>query len=247
MSKEELKDDIINDIDRLLKKEGSGSLNMTELFNENTMSEMQPQQPQVKKQPQMQPQMQPQQMLQQPMPQQMQQMNPMQSMPPMHPQMQPMQPQQMQPQQITPQMLAQMPPHVQQQMFAQMPPQLQHQMLSQMPPQIQQQIISQMSPQMQQQLMGPGYGANQARTQGMLGKEHMAGGSFDINQILYSQRDSLVLLLLYLILLTPQVNSLMNKISHTSDNGYYPNYLGILLRGTIFIGMYIGLKKLNLI
>jgi len=244
MSKEELKDDIINDIDRLLKKEGSGSLNMTELFNENTMSEMQ--QPQVKKQPQqqMQQQMQPPQMLQQPMPQQMQQMNPMQSMPPMHPQMQPMQPQQMQPQQITPQMLAQMPPHVQQQMFAQMPPQLQHQMLSQMPPQIQQQIVSQMPPLMQQQLMGPGYGANMSRT---TGKEHMSGGSFDINQILYSQRDSLVLLLLFLILLTPQVNSVMNKISHTSDNGYYPNYLGILLRGTIFISIYIGLKKLNLI
>jgi hypothetical protein len=72
-------------------------------------------------------------------------------------------------------------------------------------------------------------------------------GSIDYNAIIYGNRDTLVLLLLYIILLTPQINNLMVKIPYTSDNGFYPNYLGILVRGLLFIGVYISMKKFKLI
>jgi hypothetical protein len=81
----------------------------------------------------------------------------------------------------------------------------------------------------------------------MLKEKFVNTSGLDYNSIIYSNRDSLVLLLLYLILLTPQINSIMNKIPYTSDDGSYPNYLGILIRGLIFISIYVGLKNVGLI
>ena len=59
--------------------------------------------------------------------------------------------------------------------------------------------------------------------------------------------DFATFLILYIILLTPQVNNLINKIPYTSESDNYPSYLGILLRGLIFISIYIGMKNINLI
>jgi hypothetical protein len=215
MSKEEIKEDIINDIHRLLSKDPKETENMNELFN-STMSEkpqmVQPkvQQPQMQ-QPQMQqPQMQQPQMQQQLTPQQIQQL----------------QQQQMQQQQMQQHMQQQ---HMQQQIQQQM--QQQH---------MQQQMQQQLTPQMIQRL--------QQMQNPQVVKEHLASNApIDFNNIIYSQRDSMVLFLLYVILLTPQVNSLMNKIPYTSDDNNYPGYLGILLRGLIFIIIYIGLKNMNML
>jgi len=96
-----------------------------------------------------------------------------------------------------------------------------------------------MTPQLMERLQ------QQALQQKMIAEN--SNNSFDINSIMYTNRDSLVLLLLYLILLTPQVNSILNKIPYTSEEGNYPGYIGILLRGFIFIGSYISMRKLNLI
>ena len=76
-----------------------------------------------------------------------------------------------------------------------------------------------------------------------------------IKDFIYANRESLVLLLLFCFLLTPQINSVFNKIPYISNVesttfgrvNEYPGYSGILLRGIIFVGIFIGLKKLNLI
>jgi len=215
MSKEEIKEDIINDIHRLLSKDPKETENMNELFN-STMSEK-PQMVQPKVQ---QPQMQQQQMQQQLTPQQIQQL-----------QQQQLQQQQMQQQQMQQHMQQQ---HMQQQLQQQM--QQQH-MQQQMQQQQQQQQLTPQMIQRLQQMQNP-----------QVVKEHLASNApIDFNNIIYSQRDSMVLFLLYVILLTPQVNSLMNKIPYTSDDNNYPGYLGILLRGLIFIIIYIGLKNMNML
>jgi hypothetical protein len=121
----------------------------------------------------------------------------------------------------------------QQQMSPQMQQQLQQQLINQ---QLQQQMSPQMIERMQQQSLQQPKLVTESKD-----------SLFDINSMMFSNRDSLVLLLLYLILLTPQVNSMMNKIPYTSDDGQYPSYLGILLRGFLFISAYISMKKLNLI
>ena len=230
MSKEEIKEDIINDINRLLNKDtrenDKESISMNELFSGNMNQPKQMNKVEIQQQkPQMQPQMQP-------------QMHPQ-----MHPQISPQVPPQMQ----------HMSPQMQQQMYQQqMQQQLQHQQQQQMQQQIQQQMMQQ---KMQQQMFNQGNGPVnlqqlppqvQQQMQKQI-KEHMEGTSFDINNIIYSNRDSLVLFLLYIILLTPQVNSLMNRIPSTSEENNYPNYIGILIRGIVFISIYIGLKKLNLL
>ena len=238
MSKEEIKEDIINDINRLLNKDSGDkeSILMNELFSGNgnqsnkhinQVEMQQPKQMQQQMQPHMQQQMQPH--IQQQIPQ----------MPQVPPQMQHMSPQ------------------MQQQMYQQqMQQQLQHQQMQQQ--QLQQQQIMQQKMQQQmfnqgqvplnlQQQLPPQVQLQQQIQKQMQLKEHMEGTSFDINNIIYSNRDSLVLFLLYIILLTPQVNSLMNKIPNTSEINNYPNYIGILVRGIIFISIYIGLKKLNLL
>jgi len=60
-------------------------------------------------------------------------------------------------------------------------------------------------------------------------------------------REPLVLLLLFSIILTPQVNKVLNKIPYTADSDNYPGYLGILLRGLILVGIFVLVQKLNLI
>jgi len=80
-----------------------------------------------------------------------------------------------------------------------------------------------------------------------LNKPNVNTGSIDYNALIYGNRDSLVLLLLYIILLTPQINNLMNKVPYLSDDGNYPNYLGILIRGLLFVGIYVGMKNMKLI
>ena len=233
MSKEEIKEDIINDIHRLLSKDSKESENINELFN-NTISEkpqvlppkVQQQSQQVQLSPQQMQHLQQQQMQQQQMQQQLQQQQLQQQQMQQHMQQQHMQ-QQMQPQ-LSPQ---------QQQMLQQ---QLLNQQMAQQIPQGNQQVTPQMMQRMQQ-MHNP-----------QMIKEHLVAStttnnSIDFNNIIYSQRDSMVLFLLYVILLTPQVNTLMNKIPYTSDNNNYPGYLGILLRGLCFIIIYIGLKNLNML
>jgi len=223
MSKEDLKEDIISDINRLLSKDGKDGENINELFNSNVSEKQVMQQsPQKIAIPAQYNQMQ-----QMPTPQQIQQM----------------QHQQMQHQQMHPQIQHQ---QMQPQMQPQMHPQMQHALHQQaLQQQAMQQQMQNISPQQQQMLMQKMYN-NQ--NPGLL-KEHLINqnNSFDINNIIYNQRDSLVLFLLYVILLTPQVNGLMNKIPYTSDNENYPGYLGILLRGVIFITIYISMKNLNLL
>ena len=128
-----------------------------------------------------------------------------------------------------------------------MQPQMQPQMHPQMTPQLQQQLHQQLINQQMQQQMTPQI-IERMQQQALQQQQQISKtNGLDVNSIMFSNRDSLVLLLLYLILLTPQVNSIMNKIPYTSDEGNYPSYLGILLRGLIFIGAYISMKNLNLI
>lgn len=207
MSKEEIKEDIINDIHRLLSKDPKETENMNELFNSTISEKPQMVQPKVQQQ------------MQQPQPQ-MQQLTPQQ--------MQQLQQQQMQ-------------QHMQQQM------QQQH-MQQQIQQQMQQQHMQQQHMQQQQQLTPQMIQRLQQMQNPQMVKEHLASNApIDFNNIIYSQRDSMVLFLLYVILLTPQVNSIMNKIPYTSDDNNYPGYLGILLRGLIFIIIYIGLKNMNML
>jgi hypothetical protein len=239
MSKEEIKEDIINDINRLLSKDTGDLEKVNEMFNNMPDAKNKQQLPQQQAQsmpPQMQQMpMQGKQMpSQMPMPSQMQQMPSQMQMPPQ------MQGQQMQ------QMLMQgqpMPPQMQGQPRSQMPQipltQQQVQQLNSLPPQQQQQYYQQLV----QQFMA----MNNPMNNQMNNQKEQFIGTIDYNALIYGNRDTLVLILLYVFLLTPQINNLMVKIPYTSDNGYYPNYLGILLRGLIFVGMYIGMKKFNLI
>jgi len=121
----------------------------------------------------------------------------------------------------------QLPPHVLQQL-------LQQQMHNHNVPQLQGQKIEQM---------------NNSPT------NSMTDSTIDlIKDYIYGNRESLVLLLLFCFLLTPQVNSVLNTIPYTVDtstfsreNVEYPGYLGILLRGVLFVSIIITVKKLNLI
>jgi len=224
MNKEEMKEDIINDINKLIKD--SKEENINELFNGTIEKKQVQQNPQIMQQNPA--------MMQQ-NPQMMQQKAPMQQMPPQM--MHQMPPQMMQ--QMPQQMMHQMHPQMMQQMPQQLSPQQQQQMHQQM---MNQQMLQGMNPQMMQRLQ-------QMNNPNMV-KEHLANqnnSSDGISKMIFSQRDSLVLFLLYIILLTPQVNSVMNKIPYTSDYNNYPGYLGILLRGIIFISLYIGMKNLNLL
>jgi hypothetical protein len=246
MNKEEIKEDIIRDINNLLSKDSKDE-NINELFN-GSMNE--------KKQIQQNPQVMPQQKVSMPnqqlTPQQIQQMQ-------QHQMQQQMQQQQMQQQMQQQQMQQhQMQQQMQQQQMQQPQMQghlqhMQHPGHNQLSPQ-QQQLLNQqllqqgINPQMLQQ-QGINPQMLQRLNPAML-KEHLANQnntSDSISNMIFSQRDSLVLFLLYVILLTPQINSIMNKIPYTSDNDNYPGYLGILLRGVIFISLYIGMKNLNLI
>jgi hypothetical protein len=175
----------------------------------------------------------------------------MQQNPPMMQQKVPMQQPQQMPQQMMQQMPQQMMQQMPQQMMQQMPQQLLQQMPQQLSPQQQQQINQQMMHQQMMQGMNPQmmHRMQQMNNPNMI-KEHLSNqnnSSDGISKMIFSNRDSLVLFLLYIILLTPQVNSVMNKIPYTSDYDNYPGYLGILLRGIIFISLYIGMKNLNLL
>jgi hypothetical protein len=232
MSKEEIKEDIINEINRLLTKDPSDNEKVSEMFNnipevKNKQAQIMP--PQVPMQAKQLPQQIPQQMPQQmQMPQQQMQM-PQQQMQMPQQQMQMLQQQMQMPQQ-----------QMQRQAMPQIPlTQQQVQQLNSLPPQQQQQYYQQL---VQQYMAMNNPMNNLANNQ----KEQFIG-TIDYNALIYGNRDTLVLILLYIFLLTPQINNLMVKIPYTSDNGYYPNYLGILLRGLIFVGIYIGMKKFNLI
>jgi hypothetical protein len=242
MNKDEMKEDIIRDINNLLSKENKEE-NINELFNSSISDKKL-----VQQNPQQKVSIQPQQ--QQITPQQMQQIQQHQ-MQQQQIQQQQMQQQQMQQQQLQQQLqqqqLQQQMQHQQMHMpqMQQLTPQQQQQMQQQL---INQQLLQQginpqmMTPQMIQKLQ-------QMHNPGIT-KEQMSNtvsSSDSISNIIFSQRDSLVLFLLYVILLTPQVNSLMNKIPYTSNDDNYPGYLGILLRGLIFISLYVSMKSLNLL
>ena len=169
------------------------------------------------------------QMHQQQMQQQMEQQIPqMQQMPPMQHHM----PSQMQHNdQLSPQMMAQLHQAQQQQAHKQL---LQQQMAQQMqqaqaeekpipPPILKKQVV-----------------------------EHLDASNSNstmdtVKDTFFAYRDPLVLLLLFCVICTPQVNKILCNIPNTSDLYSYPNYLGILLRGVLLVGTYLTLKKLNFI
>jgi DNA primase len=218
---EDLKEDIINDINRLLSKESPMHGNVQENHHNQQMNELSPQAiAHMQKQ-----------MHQQQMQQQMEHQIPqMQQMPPMQQHM-PSQMEQMN--NVSPQMMAQLQQAQQQQMHKQL---LQQQMAQQM-----QQVQAQAE---EKPMPTP-----------ILKKpvvEHLNSGNSNntldgIKDLFFANRDALVLLLLFCVICTPQVNLLLNKIPNTSDIYSYPNYLGILLRGVLLVGTYLTLKKLNFI
>ena len=222
------KEDIISDIDRLLNN--TNNTENQQVFDEKNQNEIMQQQ-MAQAQQQMQQQMAQQQMQQQMAQQQMQQQMAQQQM---QQQMAQAQQAQMQQQMAQAQMAqgrvpgVQLPPHVLQQL-------LQQQMNNHNIPHSHGQKIEQMN-------NSP--------------SNSMSDSSIDmIKDFIYEYRELLVLLLLFCFLLTPQVNSLLNKIPYISNvesNTFgrvneYPGYSGILLRGIIFVSIFIGLKKLNLI
>ena len=221
MSKEGLKEDLINDINRLLNKENKE--NTEEYFNQNVLDSPQEQQhirdipPHVLAQLQNEHM---QQQMHQEMPQQMHQE--------MHQEM----PRQMH--DIPPQVLAQFQ-HQQMQKQLQMQAQQQHQQQQQPPP-------------MSYPMNLPLKPVTQSK-RGML--EHLNGGMLDnVTEGVYTYRDPLVLFLLFSVILTPQVNAILNKIPYASgSSGFneYPSYIGIILRGVLLIGVYLMLKKMNVI
>jgi hypothetical protein len=81
--------------------------------------------------------------------------------------------------------------------------------------------------------------------------EHLDGSSLDkVKDMVYTFRDPLVLFLLFSVILTPQLNSVLNKIPYASGaSGFneYPSYVGIVLRGLLLVGVYIMLKRSNVI
>jgi cobalamin biosynthesis Mg chelatase CobN len=227
------KEDIISDIDRLLNN--SGNSENQQVFDDKNQNELMQQQMAQAQQAQMQQQMQ-QQMAQAQMQQQMAQAQQAQMAQAQQAQM--AQAQQAQMAQAHMQQMAQaqqaqgrgqqLPPHVLQQL-------LQQQMHNHNIPNLQGQKIEQMN-------NSP--------------SNSMTDSTIDmIKDFIYANRESLVLLLLFCFLLTPQLNSVFNKIPYISNVesttfgrvNEYPGYSGILLRGIIFVGIFIGLKKLNLI
>lgn len=218
---EDLKEDIINDINRLLSKESPMHGNVQENHHNQQMNELSPQAiAHMQKQ-----------MHQQQMQQQMEhQMPQMQQMPPMQQHM-PSQMEQMN--NVSPQMMAQLQQAQQQQMHKQL---LQQQMAQQMQQaQAQAEEKPMPAPILKKQVV-----------------EHLESGNSNsmldgVKDIFFANRDALVLLLLFCVICTPQVNAFLNKIPNTSDLYSYPNYLGILLRGVLLVGTYLTLKKLNFI
>jgi hypothetical protein len=217
---EDLKEDIINDINRLLSKESMQG-NVQENRHAQQMNELSPQAI-----AHMQKQMHQQQMEQQ-IPQ-------MQQMPPMQHHM----PSQVQHNdQLSPQMMAQLHQAQQQQAHKQL---LQQQMAQQM-----QQAQAQAQAQAEEKPIPPPILKKQV-------VEHLDNGSSNntmdtVKNTFFEYRDPLVLLLLFCVICTPQVNKLLCNIPNTSDLYSYPNYLGILLRGVLLVGTYLALKKLNFI
>jgi hypothetical protein len=219
MSKEGLKEDLINDINRLLNKENKD--NTEEYFNQNILDSPQEQQ-HVRD--------------------------------------------------IPPHVLAQLQnEHMQQQMHQEMPRQMQQEMHD-IPPQVlaqfqHQQMQKQLQMQAQQQADPMGYPMNHQMggqmnhkmnlpsrpviqsKRGML--EHLEGGSLEnVKNAVYTFRDPLVLFLLFSVILTPQVNSILNKVPYASgSSGFneYPSYVGIMLRGVLLVGVYLILKNMNVI
>jgi hypothetical protein len=219
------KEDIISDIDRLLNN--SDNTENQQVFDDKNQNEiMQQQQQQQMAQAQMQQQMAQAQMQQQMAQQQMQHQMQQQ----MQQQMAQAQMQQAQQAQMAQGRVpgAQLPPHVLQQL-------LQQQMHNHNIPHSHGQKIEQMN---------------------NTPSNSTSDSTIDmIKDFIYANRESLVLLLLFCFLLTPQINSVFNKIPYISNVesttfgrvNEYPGYSGILLRGIIFVGIFIGLKKLNLI
>jgi hypothetical protein len=244
MSKEGSKEDLINDINRLLNKE-----NKEEFFDQNhldldlndeqemrdipphVLSQMQNEHMQQQMQPQMRPQMQP-------------QMRP-QMQPPIQPQMRKQQQPQMH--EIPPQVLAEL-------QHQQMQKQLQLQAQQHAQQQAQQQAIHQM---MQQNNLKNNTVIEKLATvnsgtmsENSLSPKGTTNGLDNIKDMVYMYRDPLVLFLLFSVILTPQLNSVLNKIPYASGaSGFneYPNYVGIVLRGLLLVGVYVMLKKSNVI
>jgi len=235
MNKENIKEDIINDIDRLLNSsnhemheiQGINQEGMMVNMNNNQDAQMQAQM-QAQAQAQMQAQMQAQ----------------------AQAQMQAQAQAQMQAQ-AQAQMQAQVHAQMQAQAQAQMQAQAQAQMQAQMHAHAQsQQIPSHVLKQLIMQQDSP------MRENGIVEHLNSSNESYVdiIKDIIYANRELLVLLLLFCFLLTPQVNSVLNTIPYTVDtstfsreNVEYPGYLGILLRGVLFVSIIITVKKLNLI
>ena len=128
-------------------------------------------------------------------------------------------------------------------------------MQQQMEQQIAQQLGQQMTPEMLAQLQQRQIQQRQMREHmhqqtNKLNPEQFSGTEkcMDSTQnIIYMIREPLVLLLLFSIILTPQVNKILNKIPYTVDSENYPGYLGILLRGIILVSIFVLVQKLNLI
>jgi hypothetical protein len=239
MSKEGSKEDLINDINRLLNKESK-----EEFFDQNhldldlddeqemrdipphVLSQMQNEHMQQQMQPQMRPQMQTQ----------------------MQPQMRKQQPQmQQQMHEIPPQVLAEL-------QHQQMQKQLQLQAQQHAQQQAQQQAIHQM---MQQNNLKNNTVIEKLATvnsgtksENSLSPKGTTNGLDNVKDMVYMYRDPLVLFLLFSVILTPQLNSVLNKLPYASGaSGFneYPSYVGIVLRGLLLVGVYVVLKKSNVI
>ena len=226
MSKEGLKEDLINDINRLLNKENKESTE--EFFNQNILDsphEGQQQQQMRDIPPHVLAQLQNEHM-QQEMPQQMHQEMPRQ----MH--------------DVPPQVLAQFQ---HQQMQKQLQMQAQQQAMQQADP-MGYPMNHQMGGQMNHKMNLPTRPIINSK-RGML--EHLDGSSLDkVKDMVYTFRDPLVLFLLFSVILTPQVNSILNKVPYASGaSGFneYPSYIGIMLRGVLLLGLYLMLKNMNVI
>ena len=226
MNKENMKEDIINDIDRLLNNSNHDMQQLDQDGMIQNMNNNQDSQMQAQAQAQMQAQIQA----------QMQAQAQAQAQAQMQAQAQA---------QMQAQAQAQMQAQIQAQMQAQAQAQMQHPQNQQIPPHILKQLLMQQSKY-----------DNPMKLNSTI--EHLGNTNESyvdiVKDIVYTNRELLVLLLLFCFLLTPQINSILNKIPYTVDtstfsreNIEYPGYLGILLRGILFVSIYVTLKKLNLI
>ena len=132
----------------------------------------------------------------------------------------------------------------------QMPQQIYNQVPRQMNP-MQQNIPPHILEQMQQQNIQKNITPNTPNTSN-IPNEHFNGADTgdDFKNLIYTIRVPLVLLLLVCIILTPQMNSILNNIPYTSNVSYtshYPNQIGILLRGIILVCIFVVVQKLKLI